>query len=34
MMDGMGHGWMWFWWVLITVFLITGTAAFIKYLMK
>ncbi len=34
MMEGMGHGWMWFWWVLITVFLIVGTAAFIKYLIK
>ncbi len=33
-MEGIAHGWMWLWWTLVVVFLITGTAAFIKYLMK
>jgi hypothetical protein len=33
-MEGMTHGWMWFWWILVLLFLITGIAAFIKYLFK
>ncbi len=33
-MEGMVHGGMWLWWVLVVVFLITGIAAFIKYLLK
>ncbi len=34
MMDSMGHGFMWLWWVLLAVFLIAGSLAFIRYLMK
>ena len=33
-MEGMFHGGMWFWWLLVVIFLLTGIAAFIKYLMK
>ncbi len=33
-MEGMSHSWMWIWWILVALFLVTAIAAFIKYLIK